>query len=75
MDYSLYQSICVQPILVDPHTLRTMAFRSAHFHTAPVCFFENFATPTPANGIPKKNALYDTHMYCQITPKSVVEFQ
>ena len=41
---SFFQSICVQQILAHPHTLRTIAFRSAHSHTARVCFLKIWDT-------------------------------
>ena len=73
---SILQSICVQPILAHPHTLRTIAFHSAHSHTARVCFWEFLPHPHPHTSPrpQRQNALYDMHVTYQITPKLVVEF-
>ena len=71
------ESICVQPILAHPHTLRTLAFRSAQSHTAHVRFLKILPHPQPntSPGPQKWNALYDIHMWCQITPELVVELE
>ena len=63
-----YQSICVQPILAQPHSLRTIDFPSTH-----VYFLKILPHPHPQiSPRPRKqNALYDIHMWCQIKPKLV----
>ena len=44
---SYLQSICVQPVLAHPHTLRTIAFCSAHSRTACVCVLKKIPHPHP----------------------------
>ena len=59
------QSICVQPILAHPHTLRTIAFHFAHSRTAHVRFLIILPHPHPhtSPGPQKKNDLHDIHVW------------
>ena len=64
--YKYRQGICAKSILAHPHTLRTLAFCSAHSHTTRVRFLKILPHPHPHTslGPRKQNALYDIHMWC-----------